>query len=122
MIPLKRLLPGLFYCSARSRLQKVPPSQQNRRKEKPKLTPASEYTPHTYAHAVRVAAKKAKVPHWHPNQLRHTFASDVRKQHGLEAAQVLLGHLNANVTQVYAERSVRWCTGTRLAMACSGLM
>jgi integrase len=42
---------------------------------------------------------------WHPNQLRHTFATRVRKDHGLEAAQVLLGHSRADVTQVYAERN-----------------
>jgi integrase len=43
---------------------------------------------------------------WHPNQLRHTFASRVRKQYGLEAAQVTLGHARADVTQVYAERNM----------------
>jgi integrase len=42
---------------------------------------------------------------WHPNQLRHTFATRVRKQHGLEAAQVLLGHSRADVTQLYAEKN-----------------
>jgi integrase len=42
---------------------------------------------------------------WHPNQLRHAFATAVRKRHGLEAAQVLLGHERADVTQVYAERN-----------------
>jgi integrase len=41
---------------------------------------------------------------WHPNQLRHNYATKVRKEHGLEAAQVLLGHSRADVTQVYAER------------------
>lgn len=86
------------------RKTKVPPSQVSRRRAKPQLTPASEYTPHTYAHAVRVAAGKAGAPHWHPNQLRHTFGTEVRKVHGLEAAQVLLGHARADVTQVYAER------------------
>jgi integrase len=45
-----------------------------------------------------------KAHHWHPNQLRHSFATRVRKEHGLEAAQVLLGHSRADVTQVYAER------------------
>jgi integrase len=45
-----------------------------------------------------------KAHHWHPNQLRHSFATRVRKDHGLEAAQVLLGHSRADVTQVYAER------------------
>ncbi len=44
---------------------------------------------------------------WHPNQLRHTFATKVRRMPGggLEAAQVLLGHSKANITEVYAERN-----------------
>ena len=54
---------------------------------------------------VRKAAEKAGVEHWHPNQLRHLFATEVRKEHGLEVAQVLLGHSRADVTQVYAERN-----------------
>ena len=43
---------------------------------------------------------------WAPNRLRHTFATVVRKAHGLEAAQVLLGHARADVTQIYAERNL----------------
>lgn len=57
----------------------------------------------------RLAVEKGTTPmllsHWHSNQLRHTFATTVRKQHGLEAAQVLLGHSRADVTQIYAERN-----------------
>lgn len=49
--------------------------------------------------------KWQKAHHWHPNQLRHTFAIRVRKQHGLEAAQVMIGHARADVTQIYAERN-----------------
>jgi integrase len=41
---------------------------------------------------------------WNPNQLRHTRGTDIRKRFGLEAAQVILGHAAADVTQVYAER------------------
>jgi integrase len=67
--------------------------------------PAAEYTPHTYAHAGRVAADKAGVPHRHPNQLRHLFATGVRKGFGREAVRVTLGHSRADVTQVYAERN-----------------
>jgi uncharacterized protein (TIGR02996 family) len=96
-----------FRAARKKRKSKLTPSQRNRRKAQPQLTPAAEYTPHTYAHAVRVAARKAKVPHWHPNQLRHSFATEVRKQYGLEASQVLLGHSRADVTQVYAERNER---------------
>lgn len=43
---------------------------------------------------------------WSPNQLRHNFATEIRKTHGLEAAQVLLGHKTLGVTQVYAEKDV----------------
>jgi integrase len=48
--------------------------------------------------------------HWHPNQIRHTFATHIRREHGLEAAQVLLGHAKADVTQVYAERDTERAT------------
>jgi len=44
---------------------------------------------------------------WHPNQLRHTAATDIRAKYGLEAAQVVLGHSRADVTQVYAERDLK---------------
>ena len=44
---------------------------------------------------------------WHPNQLRHSFATRARAAMGLEAAQVALGHSQANVTQIYAERDAR---------------
>jgi integrase len=44
---------------------------------------------------------------WHPNQLRHTAATDFRSRFGLEAAQVLLGHSKADTTQVYAERDLK---------------
>ena len=43
---------------------------------------------------------------WSPNQLRHTAATQVRSAFGLEAAQVVLGHAKADVTQVYAERDL----------------
>jgi hypothetical protein len=35
------------------------------------------------------------------HRLRHNFATNVRKRFGLEAAQVVLGHNKADVTQVY---------------------
>ena len=43
------------------------------------------------------------MPHWHPHQLRHNAATAFRKQHGLDVAQVLLGHHSADITQIYAE-------------------
>ena len=54
-----------------------------------------------------VAADERLVPRWSPNQLRHAVATAVRKQFGLEAVQVVLGHATADVTQIYAERDYK---------------
>ena len=43
---------------------------------------------------------------WNPHQLRHTAATEIRRAFGLEAAQVVLGHSGADVTQIYAERDM----------------
>lgn len=64
------------------------------------------YQEGSYRQAIQRAAKRAGVPSWFPLQLRHSRATDVRRQYGLEAAQVTLGHTRADVTQVYAERNL----------------
>jgi site-specific recombinase XerC len=46
------------------------------------------------------------VPHWHPHQLRHLAATHIRQRFGLEAAQVVLGHARAEVTEIYAARDL----------------
>jgi integrase len=53
------------------------------------------------------ACKKAGVTPWHPNMIRHRVGTDIRASDGLEAAQCLLGHSRADVTQLYAERNER---------------
>jgi integrase len=47
-----------------------------------------------------------KAHRWHPHQLRHTVATRIRRQFGLEAAQVVLGHSELGTTQVYAEKNL----------------
>ena len=49
---------------------------------------------------------KERLPRWSPNRLRHTAATEIRKRFGLEAAQVTLGHSQADVTQIYAEKNL----------------
>ncbi len=89
-------------------------------KRKPQRRPGERYNPAAYNRAISRACRQAfpapdgvkgqalqkwhKNHRWSPNQLRHAFATEVRRTHGLEAAQVLLGHSQADVTQVYAER------------------
>lgn len=53
--------------------------------------------------AVVRACLVAKVPKWTPNQLRHSAATRIRREFGLEAASVILGHSNLQTTQIYAE-------------------
>lgn len=77
------------------------------RKRKPKRTPGKHYTKDSYRRAIQRACELAGVEKWHPNQLRHSAGTEIRKRYGLEAAQVILGHANADVTQVYAERDLQ---------------
>ncbi|MBI5725054.1 MAG: site-specific integrase [Planctomycetes bacterium] len=49
-----------------------------------------------------------KTHRWHPHQLRHVAGTELRKQFGLEAAQLVLGHSSAQITDaVYAERDLQ---------------
>jgi integrase len=82
----------------------VQPSQVNRKKRRPNRAPGDRYTNRSYARAIRKACVLANVPHWAPNMLRHLVATKVRREKGLEAAQAVLGHARADVTQIYAER------------------
>jgi len=47
---------------------------------------------------------KAEVPHWHPNQLRHTAATRIRQRFDLDAARTAQGHRDPKTSEVYAER------------------
>lgn len=100
----REALADLRVRQRRARKTKVQPSQLDRRKRRPRKAPGESYTVDSYRQAIQYACDHAKIPHWHPHQLRHTFATEARRQFGLEAAQVLLGHAAADITQVYAER------------------
>ncbi len=43
------------------------------------------------------------VPHWHPHQLRHSAATELRREYDLEVARIILGHRSTAATEVYAE-------------------
>ena len=81
----------------------VQPSHKNRRKENPKRTPGEQYSPEAYNRAIARACKRAGVPLWSVNRLRHLAATEVRQKHGLEVAQILCGHKHASTTEIYAE-------------------
>jgi integrase len=92
----------------RNRKTPMTPSQRaRRRKARPKRPPGDHYTTRSYHQAVRKACLKAGLATaWHPNQLRHNAATEVRARFGLEAAQAVLGHSKPQTTVIYAERDV----------------
>jgi integrase len=111
--------------------RRTPGVDKRPRKSKRKRRPGEHYTVDTYSRAIRRACIKADaaarasaiaegmpadeakdkvfVPHWHPNQLRHTKATEIRREavrfgmDGRDAARVVLGHRSPQVTEVYAE-------------------
>jgi integrase len=104
------------YAAMRSnRVTAVQPSQLRRRKPRPKRPPGARYNRRSLYRAIMNACDAGGIPHWHPNQLRHTRGTEVRKSHGLEAAQVVLGHADAKITEVYAESDTE--LAARVAMA-----
>ncbi|MAT69910.1 MAG: integrase [Planctomycetaceae bacterium] len=96
--------------AAQHAARKTPLSCGNRpgtnKARKPKKRPGDKYDTQSYGAAVRRGAEKAGVEKWSPNRLRHAAATEIRREFGLEAAQVVLGHAKADVTQVYAERDL----------------
>lgn len=43
---------------------------------------------------------------WHPHQLRHSRATEIRRTHGLDAAKAVLGHASTSTTEIYAQLDV----------------
>lgn len=96
--------------------QEVVAASLARRRKSDKNTPAKFnyrnaprdcYDDETYCRAVKRACKRAGVPTWTPNRLRHTAATYIRETYGLEAAKIILGHQSAVTTEIYAEKDAK---------------
>src|SRR5262249_21182691 len=85
------------------RRTKVQPSQLDRRKTRPRKRPGTRYSVASYDRAIGAACNRAAIARWTPNQLRHAKATKLRREAGLDAARVVLGHRSPQVTEVYAE-------------------
>ena len=108
---------------ANTQNRKTPVSCGNRpgsnRKRNPKRRPRERYDTDSYRRAVQRGCDKADaeakrkeslpedseriIPRWHPHRLRHSYATAIRKDHGIESARILLGHRSVGVTEIYAE-------------------
>lgn len=59
----------------------------------------------SYRRAIRRACDAAEVPAWNPHRIRHSAATYLREEFGLEVASLILGHSDVEVTKIYAERN-----------------
>jgi len=96
------------YPSEKRRVEKIKTQRRERRQRR---SAGDRYDTASYRRAIQYGIERAlrvgtAVATWHPHQLRHSKATEIRRQFGLEAAQVALGHASAEVTQVYAERNL----------------
>lgn len=93
--------------AANSELRQTPLSCGNRRgsnrRRHPRTKPGAQYTVHSYRRAIHRAAKRAGVEQWSPHRLRHTAATTIRSEFGLDAAKVILGHRGVKTSEIYAE-------------------
>jgi integrase len=85
------------------RATRVQPSQRDRSAARPKKSAGFCYTVASYRRAIQAACRKVGVESWHPHQLRHSAATEIRRRFGLEASRVILGHEDVRATQIYAE-------------------
>jgi integrase len=104
-----------------NRKSKVQPSQRDRSKPNPIRKAHDRYTTNSYCRAIERGCEKTwpmpnsitgevksarewrRTHQWHPHQLRHNYATRIRKEFGVEAARILLGHRSTAVTELYAE-------------------
>jgi integrase len=92
---------------ARRRTKPTPSERARRDATRGRGRPLAErYTTNTYAQAITRACVRAGVPQWSPNQLRHTRATELRRDHGLEVVKAVLGHATVETSQLYAERDL----------------
>jgi integrase len=65
------------------------------------------YGTRSYGSAIGRACDRAGVEKWSPNRLRHSAATEIRKECGsLEDARVVLGHSSTSTSEIYAERDM----------------
>lgn len=86
-----------------------------------KMRRSENYSANTYKQAIQRALGKladpvikepfnrkkfleAGIHYWTPHQMRHSRATSIRNEFGIEAAQAVLGHASIDATQIYSQR------------------
>ncbi|MFG0316312.1 MAG: tyrosine-type recombinase/integrase, partial [Planctomycetota bacterium JB042] len=97
----------------RRRTKRYPSHMKRNARKRKKLSqrrrpPREAYDVASYRRAIARGCTKAGLkPGWTPHRLRHTAATRFRREFGIEAARVLLGHASAVTSEIYAEVDIR---------------
>lgn len=68
---------------------------------------SKHYTKDSYGKAVKRGCKAAGVEEFGPNRIRHTAATKIRAEIGLDDARAVAGHSEKTTTEIYAEPDVK---------------
>lgn len=104
-----------------ARVTPLTPSQRARtRKARPAKAPRDHYDTNSFRRAIWYACDAANrvaiaaltrpaedgerlIPRFNPHALRHSFATNIAREHGSEKARVLLGHRHIATSEIYIE-------------------
>jgi integrase len=79
----------------------MPPELRNPKRRLKKLPENERVAEHQ--RRLQAAAEWRKEHCWHPHQLRHTAATRIRREAGIETTRCVLGHSELSTTEIYAE-------------------
>jgi integrase len=89
----------------RSKKRQTPVGQGNstgtNRRLHPMIAPGAQYTPHSFAGAVKRGCDSAGVERFTPYDIRRTAATRIRAQLSKDAAKLILGHVSSTTTEIY---------------------
>jgi len=74
----------------------------------------NRFNHNSYMLAIHRACKRAGIPRWSPNRLRHSAATQVAARYDLDSARCLLGHGSVTTTMIYAQRDLE--TASKIAL------
>ena len=124
-VPFSPLRAMAEYIAAHAAESAHPLSEEAKARRRAAHVPrvlGERWTTDAYSKTIAAACRKAGIPSWGANRLRHTFGTEVRRAFGLDAAKAVLGHTDGGcITDVYTFDAVADETVRRAAPAVEAL-
>lgn len=85
------------------RAKATSPSRYSRKDPHAQIKPRDHWDTSSYTKTIAAACRRADIPIWSANKLRHALATEVRRRFGINAASAVLGHSQGHrVTDRYS--------------------